>query len=297
MITSIYVSAEKVQVVFGKVSRRGVVIKKCASVYLPDGAVTNGVITNEDQLSNALEQLKQENSQIDFKKNVRLVLSSSLIYVKSVKMPYMKPKVIHKWLKGELTEIEGGDELIYDYIILDQIGKESINVLLCAAKKEFIESYIGLFLSLDIRINFIDTVQSSEIKLLSKFQDLKKKSFIMVTVGLNTLEATLYIEGSFRFSSHARLLGEKGTEEYIGEIERIISSLIQFSRTEHNSTEITHIFFANIEKSEEKFAKEIGATFGLDADIISDKKNIIVSEDSNFSFSEYTYAVGNLFGE
>ncbi|MDF2567747.1 MAG: pilM, partial [Oscillospiraceae bacterium] len=85
MTTSVYLSNEEVTVVSGKALKKKVKICSFETVPMPEGAIINGKITDDDAVRSILTTLRQ-GKKIP-KKNVRLVIDSSSVMDKIERVP------------------------------------------------------------------------------------------------------------------------------------------------------------------------------------------------------------------
>jgi Tfp pilus assembly PilM family ATPase len=74
MATSVYLSNEEIIVISGKASKRSIKVKEFHSVTMPEGAIINGIITNEDIIKQTLFQMRKK--RFLPKKNIHLIMLS-----------------------------------------------------------------------------------------------------------------------------------------------------------------------------------------------------------------------------
>lgn len=296
MITSVYISNERIQVLSSTSSnKKHVDIKACMFVSLPEKAIVNGVITNEIAIKEAVERLwgKYDIS----KKDVYLVIDSGTILNKKVKVPPLPINTIQTLVQEEFKDVEGFSNFLFDYMVLED-GKNGEPEVLCnAVGKELIASYIRIFDSLGIKLKSIDTSTSCELKLYRTNSNMSGKDCIVALLDRNNMTSMLHINGGYNFSSRSRLLDQRGTEQSKIEIARNISSLIQFARSESSRKNLTNIFLCGVTQEEETLCSELSKVIGADVTIIPTCPEITYQgsvDTTQFLLSDYLYAVGNL---
>lgn len=297
MITSVYISNERIQVLNGvsNSKKQYVDVKSCMFISLPDKAIVNGIITNEIAVKEALEKLwgKYDIS----KKDVYLVIDSGTILNKKVKVPVLPVKTIQSLVQEEFKDVEGFSNFLFDYTVIED-GKNGEPQVLCnAVGKELIASYKRVFESVGISLKSIDTSISCELKVYRNNAEMSGKDCIVTVLDKNNMTSILHLNGSYSFSSRSRLLDERGTEQSQIEIARNISSLIQFARSESSRRNITNIYVCGIMQEEENLCEELSKIIGADVATIPASPEITYQgnkQTAQFLLSDYLYAVGNL---
>jgi len=297
MITSVYISNERIQVLTGASSgKKHVDVKACMFISLPEKTIVNGVITNEIALKEALEKLwgKYDIS----KKDVYLVIDSGTILNKKIKVPVLPEKTIQTLVQEEFKDVEGFSNFLFDYTVLEDGRNGQQTEILCnAVGKELIGSYIRIFDAVGIKLKSIDSSIGCELKVFRTITEMADKDCIVTILDKNNMTSILHINGSYSFSSRSRLLDERGTEQSKIEIARNISSLIQFARSESSRKNITNIFVCGITEAEETLCLELSKIIGADVTTIPACSEITYQgnkQTAQFLLSDYLYAVGNL---
>ena len=298
MATSLYISNERLMAVCGRVNSRRIAIRAYAEMDLPAGSVINGVITNEAAFAEALKQLAGQMGK-SFA-DVRIVLNASRVYVKRAVLPRLPKGKLIELVAGEFTDVDtdADDELIYDCMTLRSLGAGQGNAaLICAAKRSLVASYAELFDSLKIRLSGMDTVHAALIKLTGLLPQTREKTFIVLGLDGNTVDATLFTGGEFRLNNRARLIAERGTAESTAEISRMVSSILQFNASERSGAVIGGVFVIGARGGEAAMCASIAAAYDLPATALEDEGGLIAAPgDGTFELSQYAYAVGNLIG-
>lgn len=296
METSLYIANQKIQFVCGNTRKDAIEIKAFGSVDLPEGTIINGVITNEKEFIEAIEKIKVVHPD-SMAKPVRISIGTSQALTKARSVPKLPEYKLLEWMKGEFTDNDlTEEEYLYDYAIL-QSNKEEDRALLCALKKSMLDNYVEIFSTTDVGISCIDIGLSSQMKLMHELEATEGKTFIVLTVDGNVLDAYLYVDGVFSMSNRMRLLSEHGSHEMAEEIGRAASTLIQFNIAERNEKQIEFMYMCGF-SYEEKFIKDyVAVTYDLPLREIKEDASMVEAMDSEFVLDDYLYAVGNLIKE
>lgn len=295
MITSVYISNERIQVLMGTPSKKHIDIKSCMFVSLAEGTIVNGVITNEVILKEAIEKLWSKYNLP--KKDIYLVIDSGTILNKRAKVPVLPEKSIQAFVQEEFKDVEGFSNFLFDYTILND-GKNGDPEVLCnAVGKEFIATYVRTFEALGIKLKSIDIALSCEIKLVNLIKEVKDRDCIVIILDKNNMTSGLFINGTYSFSSRSRLLDQRGTKESEIEISRSMSSLIQFARSNKSRGNVTDIYICGLQEQEANICSSLTKAMGINVSILPACPEVTYQNDKNtaqFLLSDYTYAVGNL---
>ena len=295
MATSLYVSNVQLTAVCGAGSYTRMKIKQCASVPLPSGAVLNGVITDEKLLSDALTALREQlGPRIN---TVRLAVSSSQIFVKRAVVPKVSHRKLLELIKNEFTEVDvGGDELLCDYRILAQNGKDGgQTALLCAARRSLIANYDEFYRANHIRLTGVDVTVDALGKLVRLLPELREATFILLDLDGNAIEATLYVQGEFRYYNRPRLMNERGTPESVSEITRLVSSIIQFNTSERSGQSIAAVRLLGARDTETALMTSLQTAFDIPCTPLADERGTIRAAGCDIpALSAYACAIGNL---
>lgn len=123
-------------------------IKGYNSVYLSDGAVSDGEIMNRNELFKSIEKAFVEARPKRIKnKKVRIALSESKSFLRLISMPNMEEKEINEAIRWE---IEANiplalDQVYYDWQMVDNVfneDRDEVKVLVLAAAKRIVDQYI-----------------------------------------------------------------------------------------------------------------------------------------------------------
>lgn len=291
MATSIYISNERIDIIQGFVKAKKIIIKNVIDIPITEGAIINGVITDEFEISKKLREAFDKNPSLD--KNILLTVDSGSIYVKKLTVPALSARKLSGIIKDNFSEIEGYEDLLYDFATLDMADKkDGVLVLACAVERELIESYYEIFKKLNIKIKKINISHACAISLISKVGTLLNDTFVISILDKNNMSNLLFVNGIYSYSNRTRLVEQRGSEACAQEISNILSSLIQFNKSEKNGTDIESIYFCGINENEDELFNTLARDLERNVSEFKTQDNIIFRDKS--SVAEHFYAIGNL---
>lgn len=295
MDTAIYFSNDKLRLVTGAVKGSRIMIDRFATVDLPEGALINGVITDEELLQNALSQLKSEYAL----KSALIVIDSSNILTKRCTVPFLGTKQLLNFTKEELKN--SGDtyeDLIFDYSVLEtKNGEEKTGTILCcAAERRILERYQQLFAAAGIKLKSIDIVLNTMVKMVEKTPALQEKSYILSVVENEYMMSALFINGVYVFANRSRVFSSRGSDAFCGEILDKIGSMIQFNRSEQRTEEIESAYFYGLSERELSLCRQMAGSLPASIDEMPDCIAVSCPNDpaNAFSMSDYFIPIGGL---
>lgn len=292
MATSIYISNERIDIVQGSVKSKKIVVKNVIDIPITEGAIINGVITDEFEITQKLKEAFDKNPSLD--KNILLTVDSGSIYVKKLTVPALNVRKLRGIIKDNFSEIEGYEDFLYDFATLDMGNKkDGVLVLACAVEKDLIESYYEIFKKLDIKIKKINISHACAISLISKVGTLLNDTFVISILDKNNMSNILFVNGVYSYSNRTRLVEQRGSEACASEIFGNLSSLIQFNKSEKNGTDIESFYFCGANESEKGFFDMLAHDLERNVSEFKTQDNIIF-RDKKSSAAEHFYAIGNL---
>ena len=297
MITSVYISNEKIQVLTGDLDKKGKLdVKACMYVTLPEKAIVNGVMSDELGVKESIQKLWDKYNLP--KKDVSLVIDSGTILNKKVSCPILPKNSIPNVVQEEFRDVEGFANFLFDYTVLEDGSKGEPLLFANAVGKELVASYIRVFKGCGIELNRINTGINAEISLIKANPATANDTEIVVNLDPANLTSVLYIDGIYSFASRSRLLEARGSEASRMEIVRALSSLIQFARSENSQKPVKAVYICGMVESEADLCPKISAMLGCPVSTLPACDNITCTKDKNkaaFLMADYTYALGNMF--
>ncbi|MEG0470187.1 MAG: pilus assembly protein PilM, partial [Longicatena sp.] len=197
----VYISTNKIQLVQGSSDNSDMIrINNFQELPLVEGTMINGVITDEGQILESLNALKEQGV-----KHCRIVIDSGQILVKNVDVPALKKNELLQVVKNELSNLEEGyDDLIYDYSVLreeyKEVDKSGGEILCCAVERKLISNYLEVFENVGIKIDSVDISVNTLHKLTNELIDFEDKTYIVSVVDSNNVSSYLFEKNHYTFS-------------------------------------------------------------------------------------------------
>lgn len=292
MSVSMYISNNYINIVFGSGTKGFVTIKSCIKIPISEGLIINGLIMNEDGLADLIKKVWEDNPELP--KCVKLVVSSTSVLSKKLKVPSVNDKRLLEIIKDEYSEVENYGELVYDYRVLNPKSHDGgMDIVACAVDREFIEGYISLFEKCAIKLESITTALSSIINAVSFFKDFSNATYVITNLDGNNLSNTLFVNGEYNYSSRSRLLEEMGSEDSENELYRALSSLIQFNKSQKNGFDITDIYFTgDLNDGISEFSSRLSQALGVSVSSLRAPESVNIPDED--LFNKLFYTIGNL---
>lgn len=292
MATSVYISNERIDIVQGSVKSKKIIVKNVIDIPITEGAIINGVITDEFEITEKLKEAFEKNPKLD--KNILLTVDSGSIYTKKLTVPALSVRKLKGIIKENFSEIEGYEDLLYDFATLDMGDKkDGALVLACAVERELIENYYDIFEKLNIKIKKINISHACAISLISMVGTFLNNTFVISILDKNNMSNLLFVNGIYSYSNRIRLVEQRGSAECYQEISNNLSSLIQFNKSEKNGTDIESFYFCGTNENESGLFDVL--THDLERNVSEFKtQDNIIFRDNKSSVAEYFYAIGNL---
>ncbi|MEG0156699.1 MAG: hypothetical protein RR661_03490, partial [Anaerovoracaceae bacterium] len=224
--------------------------------------------------------------------------SSAMFKVREI--PNMGEDKVLEWMKGEFASEDQleEEELIYDYATIAPGPEGGQTALLCAIKKSILEQYIRLLGDLEITISCIDVGIASQVKLLNRMKEAEGKTFIMLYLIGNNLDASLYVDGVLKIFVRSRLLYDRGSSGFEEELAQNISKMIQFNKSEGRDGAIDSIYLAGFSQEKDWIQAQQEGGFAIPLKELSEAAaGEVTCNDGEFSINDYMCAVGNLIRE
>lgn len=297
MDTSLYIGSNKIEMACGTVKDDRVILKAFSTVELPDQTVINGIITNHRAFKEGMAKIMTDYPNAVME-NVRITIASSPAFVKARKVPRLKELQMMEWMEGEFEELNDPENpLVFDYAVLEENKEEGDTAILCAIERSVIEELIILFDEMDISISCINTGIVSQVKFVQHMESARDRTFLLMHMDGQNLDATLYVKGMFTLLNRTRLIGARGSEALGREMEEIVSKLIQFNQGEKNDP-IEFIYVSGFREEQKLLTDRNFRSSSVEIrNIAEDGIGMVETNYDSFSLGEYLYVTGNLFKE
>ncbi len=296
MSTSIYLSSQDVTAVSGSIGKRGVEITGYATAPLPEGAMINGVITDERPLLSALVDLTKQGRLGG--KDLRLVIDSSSILTRVETVPKLGRAQLLALTRNTFADsATGREDLLYDYAQLPDTADGRQQVLCSAVERQLVGSYVSLFGAAGLALSAIGIALDGVIQLLDILPQLHQKHYILCMVDGNVLITALFLAGSYRMSNRQRLLGARGTAACRAEMAQSVSSMVQFASAQKTGFSPDTVYFSGLRPEEQTVCGEINAALSLRAEPLPTTQAFSVQKTDPrkpYAVSDYLFATSGL---
>ncbi|MDL2257997.1 pilus assembly protein PilM [Eubacteriales bacterium OttesenSCG-928-K08] len=297
MAISVHCSATHIHIVEGSVSGKKLTINSYVSAPVPEGAIINGMIIDEENFLQALKHMVA-NKVLPAKKTVSLVVDSSNIMMRTLAVPLLSNKEVLKHVQRELSiYLDDAVEHVYDFAVLQpKLNDGGGSILAVAAGKPLLESYVRVFKAAGLNVSNIRLGASCQIKLAQFLPAFKDQTFILTQVDGNSLVLTLYDKGNYMLANRYRLLNTFGSIGWYDEFDDHISSMIQFNKGQKSNNDVSVVYADGLTNAGVARIRDTLAGFKIAvAPFPFDKAIALPSDAANeFQLGKYQYCVGNL---
>lgn len=181
-------------------------LEKFSILPLPAGCIEHRHIKSYSVLTEILSKFVQENGYVN--RDTAIILSGPQVVTQVLKVPIEladNQLMTHIELEAEKYLPFNVDELAIDFDVIKS-GEANqhenyIEVLLAAAKKDFVDEYINVIKAVDLKLKVIDVYGcvmarlSSFVTALQLQEDMKDKVIAMVDIGQDILTVSIFKNG------------------------------------------------------------------------------------------------------
>lgn len=245
MSVTVFLSNTNIQIAVGKGSAKGVKIKRFIASALPEGAVLNGVVMDEDALTKAIAECWKVNKLP--KSNVTLILNSPQLRANIVEMPLLNEKKTSEYVKRESKDSENGrfTKAVTAWYLIDKNSKaKNQRVVYETAEADFINKYSAIFAKTGVKLEDIHDGVSLAVRLLRPSSH--NKTVVYMVLDGNSLVTIFFSQGQYYYHSTRRMFQQPGTPEFAKEIFNSISEIRQFASAQRLEGQIEDIQFAGL---------------------------------------------------
>ncbi len=243
--TVIYFSSKNVTVLQGSVNKKTKHISVISRIKaeMPDGAVVNGVINDEERLSEAFAEASKKFGKI---KSAVLVLDTTHIISRLSVLPKCSQKEMDALVKNEFVNRNMTDkEYIYDYAVVksNNVTNKQQLVLSCAIDKTIIDTYKAFFAKMKVKIIRVDFSSNVIIQAASALTDpWNGKNTLVCVVDHYIVSVINFLANGEIFFHRARILASENDERYFKEISDILRSYVQGRKSVDRNEETGNIY-------------------------------------------------------
>ena len=246
MAVSLYCSPTHLKIIVGSADTNSVKVDDFAMFTLPDGAMINGIITDEDAMIRFLSDVGTNMNL--FNTDALLVIDNNSIRSKVMDMPSVPEAKMLDFIARELgvfNEEESND--VFDYTVLNaKLPGGGSRILAVAVDRDLLQVYRNTFTSAGFKLKNINIAVNAANKIARVSPHLMTGACILAVVDERNLTLMLYEDGNYKITNKYRLFNPDDTPEWRQEIGNNISSVIQFHKGQRPTEEIAAAYFAGL---------------------------------------------------
>lgn len=241
----VFLSNTNIQIASGSTAGDGVRVSKLISFPLPEGAVLNGVVMDQDRLIEAIKLAWQANKLP--KSEVILILNSPQLRANRVDAPILADKKATEFIERETRDSEYGrfqNPVTGWYVVGKDAKAKTQRVVYETAEIDFVNKYVNIFGKAGLKLKSIHNGVQLATEYFTK-QATGKTILYMILDG-KSLVTIFFAEGKYYYDSTSRVFGQPGTPEFAKEIYASISSIRQFISAQHLTETVKDILFCGL---------------------------------------------------
>lgn len=289
----VFIGQDFVRVIRGEYKKEEFKVNYFESFPLPEECMLNGMIADENALISVLDKLQAADI-----KSARLVISSNSMVLKNVKVPKLTKAQLMEYTREEiLSAQEEGEEkeFVYDYGVLNDEDGTGGEILCCGMERSILASYIEAFEKVKIKLLSIDISIFALCKLTKNIPILDGKNYILSSIDGNHIVTTIFVNNQYTFTNRVRLFAERESDEFVQEITRSISQIIQFSKAQLHDVEFDSLYITGLQGEEKKAYVQVKTLFSLDAKVFPAVDCIkVLGVPNKEEINNYLFCVGSL---
>ena len=297
MKTAIYFANGRMQIVCGTARGDRVRLRSFRTLEAPEGALINGVVTDEHALGKGLFQLFRDEK---LGKKVRIAVDSSEISFKAMEVPFLKPAQLQDTVRREFEQSDQRyEDQITDYAVLEERreGQENGRILCCAMDRGMLEGYQSLFRDLKRKLLTVDLGLNCIIKAVDLIPELRGQKYVLSYIERQMMTCILFDDGQYLFSNRSRLASEPGTDEYAAEVAGKLSAMNQFYKAQKGDVTIERAYFCEMDQETIDRCQAMASILGIQVSALPESPLVTVDGRSGgepFALKNYLPAVGCL---
>jgi len=272
MAVSLFCSTSHLKVIVGSADANSVKVDDFAMFTLPDGAMLNGIITDEDAMIRFLSEVGANMSL--FKQEALLVIDNNSIRSKVMDMPAVPEPKMLEFISRELGVFEDGESNdVFDYTVLNaKTEGGGSRILAVAVDRNLLQSYRNTLTSAGFNLKNINIGVNAAYKMARVSPHLMTGARILAIMDERNLTLMLFENGDYKITNKYRLMAADDTPEWRQEIGNNISSVMQFHKGQRPTEEISAVFFTGLSPAQTAALSEplsfLGVQIGM-LDLVS----------------------------
>ncbi len=267
MVTSVFLSNNTVFIAGGAEGKN--LPKHAESIIyrMPEGSLLNGMITNEQELTEQLRELWRKRALP--KDHVRLVLESSHFSVKTLAVPKMKEKEVRGVVLREFAEMEQYEEKLYDHAVLQSVEGGGQDILAVMVNRSYIEGWQKIFHDIGVELERITVSRETMTRYFASCEQLRQGAYVLILLDDMILTSVLWIDGRLVSADRKRVFSEVGSEEFYTEISRSVSSIRQYYISQKRRGKLSKLFLCGFQEQDVGCCQESLDRFELEMQVES----------------------------
>ena len=291
MAVTVFLSNTNIQIVVGSGSATGANVKRLVSVSIPNGAVLNGVVMDENALVAAIKECWKINKLP--KGDVTLILNSPQLRANFIDLPVMPDKKTTEYVQRETKDARLSKPVSSWYLVERNPKLKIQKIVSETADAQFIDTYVSIFQRAGIRLIDIHDGVTRSINLLKGAT--RNQTVVYMILDGTSLVTIFFEKGLYYYHSTKRVFNQPGSSEFAREIFSAISEIRQFASVQKLEDSIEEIQFAGLgEQQVSRLADDMG-------DIDSNIKlsavscpSYVKSKNNSKQFPYFVYPIAGL---
>ena len=242
MSVTVFLSNTNIQIVVGAGANAGAKVKRLVSVGIPNGAVLNGVVMDENALVSAIQECWKVNKLP--KGEVTLILNSPQLRASFIDMPIMPDKKTTEYVQRETKDGRLAKPVSAWYLTEKNAKQKTQRVIAETTDSQFITTYVGIFAKAGIKLIDIHDGVTLAIGLLKGAT--RNKTVVYMILDGTSLVTIFFSKGQYYYHSTKRVFNQPGSQEFAKEIFSAISEIRQFASAQKLEDSIDEIQFAGL---------------------------------------------------
>ena len=279
MDTAIVFTDNTIRVLCGTVQNGQLRVGQAQTLQLPEGALINGLITEEEIVRDALQTIRQKKL---IGRKVYLAVDSTEILYKVVQIPNLNPAQTRAAVRREFdNRSDQTEQPIFDYTEMDK----KTRILSCTMSQQMLHSYQSVFRAAGIPLDACDMQLNCIIKALHYLPLLKEERLVLSFIENGRMLSCLFAQGQFLYANRVFLHAAPDAKDYHTEIVSSLSSINQFYQSEKGDVSLDKIYINGLKKD---ILTAIAAETGIHVEPFPNLK------DNTFPLGDYFTAAGCL---
>ena len=194
----VFLSNTNIQIASGSPSGDGVKVSKLISAPLPEGAVLNGVVMDQERVTETLKLAWQANKLP--KSEVTLIINSPQLRANRVEAPILAEKKTTEYIERETRDSEYGrfqNPVTGWYVVSKDNKTKKQNVVYETAETDFVNKYVEIFTKAGLKLKTIHNGVHIATEFFTK-QAAGKTILYMILDG-KSLVTIFFAEGKYYY--------------------------------------------------------------------------------------------------